>query len=656
MWIEGRPPAIGVRVGGEIVGYIYSTKDTVNATGYAGVAFDLAAGVDLQGNVTGAALLYHREAIIGRGVSQESLVEYIAGFAAATVNNFKVVKPDLLKRATISGRLMRSGLQSATQLIYNQHVLGGIGPITEPMLDRKGFIPLTWDELVAGRSIVGFELTNLEAVKLFEAAGGEGARPKHRMRDGADGLFTRMFTTFLTPASIGANMMGDQRFRKLGETQGESGFMFYMAASGAYSFASNSHFRRDNNYEFDHFKFVQNGNEFRFTKSMYTRLSVSRGRTLNHRNTMIFMLPLDSGFDPLLPWDVVFSIPGTDANGQEMWIEHILNYALPDRHKLLPPPPPVPEWVEAWTAERVNLSILAALLIVVTLVFLFQDSLVRRRRIYTTVRVSVLAFTLGWLGFWAGGQVSVVNVMAYLQAPFVGTGWDTFVLDPLIFVIAVYTVVTLFVLGRGVFCGWLCPFGALQELLNRVAQLFHIPQIKIHPTIQERLWVLKYLAAIIVLGLAFVSIDAAEIAAEIEPFKTVISVKLDREWPFVLYALSLLAAGLFVERAYCRFLCPLGGSLAFFGRVHMFQWLKRKPQCGTQCRICEADCPMGAIAPSGEINMNECLQCLDCQADYYDDRKCPPLIQRRKRKELRGAPTQGAAGPGSGAPDTIPAA
>ena len=84
--------------------------------------------------------------------------------------------------------------------------------------------------------------------------------------------------------------------------------------------------------------------------------------------------------------------------------------------------------------------------------------------------------------------------------------------------------------------------------------------------------------------------------------------------------------------------------------MHMFKWLKRKPQCGTQCRICEADCPVGAIESSGKINMNECLQCLDCQVDYYDDDKCPPLIARKKRKQARADD-----GIGLGTPSPMPA-
>jgi NosR/NirI family nitrous oxide reductase transcriptional regulator len=40
-----------------------------------------------------------------------------------------------------------------------------------------------------------------------------------------------------------------------------------------------------------------------------------------------------------------------------------------------------------------------------------------------------------------------------------------------------------------------------------------------------------------------------------------------------------------------------------------------------------------AIEPSGKIIMAECFQCLDCQVEYYDDKRCPPLVQAAKRRE-----------------------
>jgi NosR/NirI family transcriptional regulator, nitrous oxide reductase regulator len=107
----------------------------------------------------------------------------------------------------------------------------------------------------------------------------------------------------------------------------------------------------------------------------------------------------------------------------------------------------------------------------------------------------------------------------------------------------------------------------------------------------------------------------------------------EREWPFVVYGGALLVIGLFIERFFCRYLCPLGAALAIPGRIRMFDWLKRHKECGSPCQRCAKECIVQAIHPEGHINPNECLYCLDCQILYYDDHKCPPMIQRRLKKE-----------------------
>ena len=133
--------------------------------------------------------------------------------------------------------------------------------------------------------------------------------------------------------------------------------------------------------------------------------------------------------------------------------------------------------------------------------------------------------------------------------------------------------------------------------------------------------------------LVLTSLDPTGASTEIEPFKTAITSKFTRAWPYVLYAGALLAFGLFSERAYCRFLCPLGGLLAFLDRLHLINLLKRRPECGNPCHLCERSCPVRAIEPTGKIVTAECFQCLDCQVEYYDDARCPPLARAAK---LRG--------------------
>src|SRR5258708_22279501 len=117
-------------------------------------------------------------------------------------------------------------------------------------------------------------------------------------------------------------------------------------------------------------------------------------------------------------------------------------------------------------------------------------------------------------------------------------------------------------MGGGVFCGWRCPLGALQELLGQASRALGVPQWNPPAALEKRLWMGKYLAAATVLALVLSGIDGSGATAEIEPFKTAITSKFTRAWPYVLYAGALLAIGLFSQRAYCRFLCPLRRVLA----------------------------------------------------------------------------------------------
>jgi len=103
------------------------------------------------------------------------------------------------------------------------------------------------------------------------------------------------------------------------------------------------------------------------------------------------------------------------------------------------------------------------------------------------------------------------------------------------------------------------------------------------------------------------------------------------------FALALLTAGLFVERFFCRYVCPLGAALAIPGRLRMFEWLRRWPECGSPCQRCANECPVQSIHPNGLINVNECIYCMHCQELYWDDQRCPHMIQVRLKRGKRDA-------------------
>ena len=209
--------------------------------------------------------------------------------------------------------------------------------------------------------------------------------------------------------------------------------------------------------------------------------------------------------------------------------------------------------------------------------------------------------------------------------------------------------------GRGVFCGWLCPFGALQELINRIAGWFKVRQFTLPFAVNERLWPLKYVIFLGLLALSLGPVETAEKLTEVEPFKTVIALKFVRTWPFVVYAIVVLALSAFVNRVFCRYLCPLGAALAIPASNRMFDWLKRRHQCGSECHVCANRCPVQAIHPDGHIDVHECIYCLDCQRIYHDDRMCPPLAELRRRRQRRQALARGESPIASGSgPTEVP--
>ncbi len=125
--------------------------------------------------------------------------------------------------------------------------------------------------------------------------------------------------------------------------------------------------------------------------------------------------------------------------------------------------------------------------------------------------------------------------------------------------------------------------------------------------------------------------STAEKLAEVEPFKTSFLLVFNREWWFVTYAVCLLVVSIFTRKVYCRYICPLGAALAIPTKLRLFDWLKRRPECGSPCKLCAKECEIQAIHPDGRINANECHHCLDCQVTYENENRCPPLVMAKKK-------------------------
>jgi len=292
-----------------------------------------------------------------------------------------------------------------------------------------------------------------------------------------------------------------------------------------------------------------------------------------------------------------------------------------------------PFWASVWRTRWWQVVVLCVALGILTLILLFQDWLTRRPRLLKVIRTGFLLFTLLFVGWYSLAQLSIIHVLTFINALLHQFNWEAFLVDPLIFILWGFVALTLLLWGRGVYCGWLCPFGALQELSFKIARRLGIPEIAIPDVVHERLTALKYVIFVALFGLSLQSIGYAARAAEIEPFKTAIVLHFNREGIFLVYALALLVIGIFSRKFFCKYLCPLGAALAIPAPLRIFDWLRRRKECGRPCQICARQCEVQAIRPTGEINPNECHYCLDCQVTYWDDHDCPPLSEKRIRRE-----------------------
>lgn len=631
--VEGSPPAAPVYKDGALAGYIVSTYAAVGSTGYSGRPLDVLVGVNLSAVVTGAVLVRHSEPILVIGVGEEQLASYVSAFRGIDLNTSSTAPsgssdfPDLISGATVSSAVIRDAIVRAGRAVARSRIWAA-GPAGE-RLDRESTGQFSWPQLVADGSVASARFT------------GE--------RGGSDVLLLDVYVTLLTPPSIGENLLGKLTYNRLTGSLGADDHIILIAANGLASVKGTGFVRSG---RFERLQIVQGELTLPLTTDGYSNVEeLKAAEAPSFREIGVFTLRHSAGFDPLKPWRLDIRLPD---EGSEPPTIVSLRYDLPARYRLREPgatsaPEPVAAeaaaegqlWRQIWAERSWRILGLGIILAVLTGLLVFQRALVDRPVLYGRVRIIFLAVTLVWLGWFAGAQLSVVNVLTFSHALMGDFAWTSFLAEPLIFILWCYTAVGLLFLARGVFCGWLCPFGALQELANRIARFFRVPQVRVPFGLHERLWPIKYVIFLALFALSLNSMTDAFVAAEVEPFKTAISLRFAREWPFVAYAAALVGASLFINRFFCRYLCPLGAALAITARLRMFDWLKRHPQCGRECQICFHSCPVQAIHPEGHINPNECIHCLKCQSLYLDDAICPPLVARRKRRERREALTAG---------------
>jgi NosR/NirI family nitrous oxide reductase transcriptional regulator len=690
---QGDPPLVPAYQGDTLRGYVYLNSDFTNSVGYSGKPIHMLVGIDPQGTVRGIKLVDHKEPIVLIGIPERRVIAAMNSLigkdmGAVARGAERPPQVDIVSGATVTVLVMGDSVVRSAVRIIRSGRLGGSGaaasaaaaPSAVRTVDRDKSEIRDWESLVGDGSVRRLSLTVGEVNEAFAKAGNQEAANNAETNDPND-TFIDMYVAPVSVPTIGRSLLGDEGYERLKERLKPGQEAIVVAGDGAYSFKGSGYVRGG---IFDRIELIQNGQSTRFRDRNHTRLgALAAEGAPDLREIALFVMPDEFKLDLAEPWQLQLLVQRNVGARDKAFLTFDLAYTLPDKYlrieQLAAPAPaatpapstaaapqpatqtrgqaaPQPEagtldesealaagpleeplWQRIWKTNTTSIAITGLALLVLTAIFFFQDALVRRPRIYVWVRRAYLTFTLVWLGWFASAQLSVVNVLTFTNSLVTGFSWEFFLAAPLVFILWSAVAAGLLFWGRGPFCGWLCPFGALQELTNNIAQWLKVPQITVPWGLHERLWPIKYIIFLGLFGLSLYSVALAEILAEVEPFKTAIILKFVRDWPFVIYALTLLATGLFIERFFCRYLCPLGAALAIPGRIRMFEWLKRWPECGSPCQRCAKECPVQSIHPEGQINVNECIYCMHCQELYHDDHRCPHMIQVRLKREKREA-------------------
>jgi NosR/NirI family nitrite reductase transcriptional regulator len=584
--------------------------------------------------------VHQTEPVLTLNVTDEDIAAYVSSFAGFDLTEPVVTAfvpredlPPVIARATVTTGVIRDAILRTARIVALGH---GIVVGAAAGVDRVSFSERGWEPLLAEGAIAHAGLSMSAANEAFSGA----ARPP----EAGDAPFLEVWVALLDPPTIGRNLLGERGYSAAMARLGPEDAAIFVGSRGAVGHRGTA-WRHEG--FFDRIELIQGERSFRLAAEDYLRLDdLAATGAPDMREMSLFRLRGRAEFEPAEPFRVEITATRPAAGGGQVAVTLPVDYALPAAYRIEPPlpPEPTPLWVEAWRAKPVEIGVIVGALGILFLILIFQDPFVRRPALYRRVRIGYLFFTLVGIGWLIGGQLSVVQVIAFVQSLLGTFRWETFLIEPVIFLIWSFVALGLLFLGRGVFCGWLCPFGALQELSNVAARRLGVPQLVLPHALHERLWAIKYVLFVAILGLSFYSMEDALRLAEVEPFKTAITLRFQRAWPFVLFALALLAAGLFIERFFCRYLCPLGAGLAIPAKTKLFDWLGRRPQCGRECRLCEPNCPTGAIDPIGRINPNECVLCLRCQVIMYDPQQCT-VLKRRARAAGTAPPGSRAGGP-----------
>lgn len=630
--------------GGAHAGYVFETEPLAPLPGFSGASINVLVVLDLDGRFLDVQLLGHNEPIFVSGLPEKLFFDFFKQYRGHSISDSLVVGSpygagsegsalvylDGVTKGTASVRIAHESILAAALQVAREK-MGGIstGPPAYPNRDHAE--DLTWDDLVAQGLVTRKTITNAEVQALFDGTTWEDDDPE--AQDDPDGTYLDLWLVDLGPPSIARAVLSEDGFETLQDFMSisTSDEPILVVETGRHGLVSEEFVR---NTSPDWISAAQGGFPIALRDGdllieLNDDVPDALHEAVDFGAGLILRTDRRLGFDPTADW--VLEVKAIREHGifqpeigsATIEVPHVTDARFFSRPQVVKPNPP---WLEALRGRASDMALAAVALTALLAILLARQSQLAAMRHYTAIRLSILAVVTGFVGWWGQGQLSIVTPLATLRAAIEGGSFTFLIYDAFSLVIWGFALVGLFLWGRGLFCGWLCPFGALQEFANHLGRLLRIRQITLPTAWDQRLGMLKYAILAALVGVVFVAPDYTDKAAEVEPFKTAITTFFVREWYYVAYAVFWLLLSMVLFKGFCRYVCPLGAFLAIGGLLRGRKWIPRRVDCGSPCQLCKVKCKYGSIKADGAINYSECFHCLDCVTIHDDRARCVPLI------------------------------
>ena len=629
----GEPEASGKK---KLLGYVMLSTDITDTPAYSGKPVVTLIGMDTQGKYVGVKVLKHSEPILLLGIPESALIKFNDQYLGKSVADKIEVGPSrpdekVLGVDAISGATVTVIAQNQVMHLAGTSVARQVGILAPVVRNPAQFV-------ASGKHWSWKELVDQGLVQRLQV------RPEQVGLERTGEPFIELWFGDLNHPDVGASVMGEAGFANLrSRIKPQESAFFIIRTAGKESFKGSGFVRGG---IFDRIQVHQGDDSFTFRDTDYFNLyGVEAAGAPSFTEAGIYVIR-PASFSAAYPWRLAFLGNKVDrATGQRTFANFESKYWLPDA-LLQGGRPEVQEneepWKRVWKTRAVPIALFVLLLIAVTVVYAYRERLTRlsthkNKWPVNAFKYSAWALSIVFVGFGVMAQPSITQVLTWFHSLLFQWTWSLFLSDPFIFVFWIFIILTVFLFGRGLFCGWMCPFGSLSEAMYKLGGLLGLKRWQGHlpkPLHDKLKWV-KYGIFFGLLTVSMFSMGLAEMLAEVEPFKTTFLVGIqNRAWPYGLFVCVLLGISLFVERPYCKYICPLGAALAM---PSTFRWfgLKRKQDCNS-CKACAVGCGSLAIDADGRIDHRECLHCLDCMVLYTDQKGCPPLAKERKRREREG--------------------